>query len=111
MLILSLSLSLHLFARRANQETQVQSDSKIPAMPAVDFHLENEISKATMMLFNFRTTLGEEKIPRELLDIAKGVVFLTVVKLGFIFTGRYGTGIVVAKLPDGRWSAPSAVMV
>lgn len=63
------------------------------------------------MLYNFKNTLGEEKIPRELLDIAKGVVFLTIVKAGFMFTGRYGTGLVVAKLPDGRWSAPSAVMI
>jgi len=46
-----------------------------------------------------------------LLDIAKGVVFLTVVKAGFMFTGRYGTGLVVAKLDDGSWSAPSAVIL
>ena len=29
--------------------------------------------------------------------------------MGFIFTGRMGTGLVVARLPDGRWSAPSAI--
>lgn len=63
------------------------------------------------MLYCFKNTLGEEKIPKELLDIAKGVVFLTVVKAGFMFTGRYGTGIVVAKLADGSWSAPSAVVL
>ena len=83
----------------------------MPAMPSLDFHLEKEISKATSMLLTFKNTLGEEKIPRELLDIAKGVVFLTIVKVGFMFTGRYGTGLIVAKLPDGRWSAPSAVMI
>ncbi len=63
------------------------------------------------MLYCFKNTLGEEKIPKELLDIAKGVVFLTVVKAGFMFTGRYGTGLVVAKLADGSWSAPSAVVL
>ncbi len=63
------------------------------------------------MLHCFKNTLGEEKIPKELLDIAKGVVFLTVVKAGFMFTGRYGTGLVVAKLDDGSWSAPSAVVL
>lgn len=35
--------------------------------------------------------------------------FLTVIKVGFVFTGRIGTGLVVARLPDGRWSAPSAI--
>lgn len=83
----------------------------LPAMPAIDFYMEKEIIKATTMLNNFKSTLGEEKIPRELLDIARGVVFLTIVKCGFMFTGRYGTGLVVAKLPDGRWSAPSALML
>ena len=83
----------------------------MPSMPSIDFYLEKEIRKATTMLYNFKNTLGEEKIPRELLDIAKGVVFFTIIKVGFMFTGRYGTGLVVAKLPDGRWSAPSAVQM
>lgn len=63
------------------------------------------------MLHAFKCSLGEEKIPRELLEIAQGVVFLTIVKVGFMFTGRYGTGLVVAKLKDGKWSAPSAVQL
>lgn len=99
--------------RRANQITTVEKapSGHMPNMPSVDFHLEREIMKATQMLLAFRHTLGEEKIPRELLDIAKGVVFLTIIKAGFMFSGRYGTGLVVAKLPDNRWSAPSAVML
>ena len=96
---------------RANQAAVVDPKASSISLPSVDFYLENEIAKATTMLYNFKNTLGEEKIPRELLDIAKGVVFLTIVKAGFMFTGRYGTGLVVAKLPDGRWSAPSAVMI
>jgi len=94
-----------------NQETYIDYNPSIPALPAVNFKLENELMKATVMLHNFRHTNGEEKIPRELLEIAQGVVFLTVLKAGFMFTGRYGTGLVVAKLPDGTWSAPSAVML
>jgi len=50
-------------------------------------------------------------IPRRLLAMAKGVVFFTIVKLGFIFTGRYGTGLIVSRLPNGKWSAPSAVQM
>lgn len=80
-------------------------------LPSVDFYLENEIKKATNMLYYFTKTVGEEKIPKELLDIAKGVVFLTVIKAGFMFTGRYGTGLILAKLSDGSWSAPSAVTI
>lgn len=83
----------------------------MPSLPSIDFYLENEIKKAATMLYTFKNTLGEERIPRELLDIAKGVVFFTIIKVGFMFTGRYGTGLVVAKLPNGSWSAPSAVQM
>lgn len=94
-----------------NQDTYVDYNPMMPNMPAIQFKLEAEITKATLTLHNFRTTNGEEKIPRELLDIARGVVFLTIFKVGFMFTGRYGTGLVVAKLNDGTWSAPSAIMM
>eukprot|EP01038_Epipyxis_sp_PR26KG_P011820 gene11820-15818_t len=95
---------------RANLETVIpENNNSMPNLPSLDFYMENEIRKATTMLLCFKNTLGEEKIPRELLDIAKGVVFFTIIKAGFMFTGRYGTGLVVAKLDDGGWSAPSAV--
>ncbi|XP_075413298.1 SH3 domain-containing YSC84-like protein 1 [Tenrec ecaudatus] len=40
---------------------------------------------------------------------AKGLAILSVVKAGFLVTARGGSGIVVARLPDGKWSAPSAI--
>lgn len=35
---------------------------------------------------------------------------ITVLKAGFIGSGRFGSGIVVARLADGSWSAPSAIV-
>lgn len=35
---------------------------------------------------------------------------MTVVKAGLIWSGRAGSGLVVAKLENGDWSAPSAIM-
>ena len=35
---------------------------------------------------------------------------MTVLKAGFLGSGRFGSGIVVARLSDGSWSAPSAIM-
>jgi SH3 domain-containing YSC84-like protein 1 len=102
---------LRIAVGKYNQEMYVDYNPMVPSLPAVQFKLDQEISKAVIMLHNFRTTQGEEKIPRELLDLARGVVFLTIVKVGFMFTGRYGTGLVVAKLHDGTWSAPSAIML
>ena len=54
---------------------------------------------------------GEERIPADMLEIAKGVAFLTIAKVGMMFTARYGTGIVISRLSDGSWSCPSAITV
>lgn len=105
----SIQGELRALVSRCNLETTVTLDKKVPNVPQVDFYLENEIKNATRVLHHFRTTHGEEKIPQEMLEIAKGVVFLTVVKAGFIFSGRYGTGFVISKHADNRWSAPSAL--
>jgi lipid-binding SYLF domain-containing protein len=51
----------------------------------------------------------DKQIPIDLIHQAKGLAFLTVVKAGFVWTAKLGTGLVVVKLPDGKWSAPSAI--
>ncbi|CAB9510248.1 LAS seventeen-binding protein 3 [Seminavis robusta] len=38
-----------------------------------------------------------------------GVSFMTIIEAGFVFSGNVGTGIVLARQPDGSWSPPSAV--
>jgi lipid-binding SYLF domain-containing protein len=97
---------------RANQETSIAKDSMMPNLPsAMDFYLEKEINKAAVMVNHFKSNLDGQMIPRSLLEMAKGVVFFTIIKLGFVFTGRYGTGLVIARLPGGKWSAPSAVQI
>lgn len=39
----------------------------------------------------------------------QGLAVITVLKAGFLGSGRLGSGIVVARLSDGSWSAPSAI--
>ena len=41
---------------------------------------------------------------------AQGLAILTVIKAGFLGSGRFGSGLVVARLADQTWSAPSAIM-
>ncbi|EGU13405.1 hypothetical protein RTG_00116 [Rhodotorula toruloides ATCC 204091] len=48
-------------------------------------------------------------IPPSVLRRAKGFCFMSVAKAGFVFSARAGSGIVIARLEDGTWSAPSAV--
>jgi len=50
------------------------------------------------------------RIPARLLEQAKGIAVLTAVKGGFGLAGfEVGTGLVVARLSGGVWSAPSAI--
>lgn len=51
----------------------------------------------------------DDIIPASVLRRAKGFCFMSVAKAGFLFSGRAGTGVVIARLEDGAWSAPSAV--
>lgn len=37
------------------------------------------------------------------------LAIFTVLKAGFVWSGKAGSGIVIARLPDGTWSAPSCI--
>jgi len=52
----------------------------------------------------------DQRIPWQVLNEAKGIMFLSVVKGGVGFGGMLGTGIVMARNPTWRteWSAPCA---
>lgn len=38
-----------------------------------------------------------------------GLAVFRVIKAGFVFSGKAGSGVVIARLPDGSWSAPSCI--
>lgn len=80
----------------------------------ISFNLESDIKKATYTLYNFTSDNlmeGPDKIPKELISSAKGIAFFTILKAGFLFSGRIGTGLVISRLADGNWSAPSSVLL
>ncbi|KIK99926.1 hypothetical protein PAXRUDRAFT_30177 [Paxillus rubicundulus Ve08.2h10] len=74
--------------------------------------LPKECNKATQIFSSFvdgRNNGLDGIIPRSVLENAKGFAIFTVFKAGFVFSARAGTGLVIAKLDDGSWSAPSAI--
>ncbi|KAF2271545.1 DUF500-domain-containing protein [Westerdykella ornata] len=75
--------------------------------------MRSECIKTGKILASFidpRQAFGPDKvIPPHILANAKGLAILTVFKAGFLGTARFGSGVVVARLPDGSWSAPSAI--
>jgi len=48
-------------------------------------------------------------IPRGMIKNCKGIILLSVVEAGFIFSGNVGTGVIIANKYDGTWSPPSAL--
>ncbi|KAK5136738.1 hypothetical protein LTR08_002034 [Meristemomyces frigidus] len=75
--------------------------------------MRSECKKCGRILASFidpRQAFGPDKIiPPSILANAKGLAILTVFKAGFLGSARFGSGVVVARLADGTWSAPSAI--
>ncbi|KAI9826558.1 MAG: hypothetical protein M1832_006154 [Thelocarpon impressellum] len=93
--------------------------------------MSSECKKAGKILASFvdpRQSFGPDKIiPPDILANSKvhgtsfqmysssslimfqGLAIITVLKVGFVGSARTGSGVVVARLPDGSWSAPSAI--
>jgi len=43
------------------------------------------------------------------LQRAKGLAIFTIIKAGFVWSAKVGSGVVIARLEDGSWSAPSCL--
>ncbi|KAK4549391.1 hypothetical protein LTR36_006388 [Oleoguttula mirabilis] len=75
--------------------------------------MRSECKKCGRILASFvdpKQSFGPDKIiPPSILANAKGLAILTVFKAGFLGSARFGSGVVVARLSDGTWSAPSAI--
>ncbi|NP_001410169.1 SH3 domain-containing YSC84-like protein 1 [Danio rerio] len=76
-------------------------------------NLKSEAKKAAKILREFTeisNRMGPDKlIPAHVIAKAQGLAILSVFKAGFMITARGGSGIVIARLADGSWSAPSAI--
>ncbi len=65
------------------------------------------VDDCTGILRQFQS-MPETAIPRSVMRHAKGLAIMTVLKVGFGFSGKGGQGLVVAR-NDGEWSGPSFV--
>ncbi|KAJ5463234.1 hypothetical protein N7475_008178 [Penicillium sp. IBT 31633x] len=73
--------------------------------------LSSECKKAAAIIESFinpRLKI-DGQIPRKILAGAKGIAIFTAFRVGFLGSVRFGSGLIVARLPDGSWSAPSAM--
>ncbi|KAG2362934.1 hypothetical protein BDR07DRAFT_1401919 [Suillus spraguei] len=78
------------------------------------FTLPGEAEKAAKILESFLANPSHPEsalnsIPTAVLQHARGLAVFQVLKAGFMFSGKAGSGLVIARLPDGSWSAPSCI--
>jgi lipid-binding SYLF domain-containing protein len=68
---------------------------------------QERVDQAASIIQRFKA-LPENSIPAAVLNEARGLAILTVVKAGFIWSGKFGDGVVVARLGKG-WSGPAFI--
>src|SRR5438067_529421 len=68
---------------------------------------QDDVDASTSIIRDFRH-MQENAIPRSVLRNAQGLAIMRVVKAGFIFSGKAGKGLVVARTRHG-WSGPSFI--
>lgn len=91
--------------------SRVQSSSQSFAQ---GFSLPGEAEKAAKILASFLADPDHPEsalnsIPKVVLQRARGLAVFQVLKAGFVFSGKAGSGLVISRLPDGSWSAPSCI--
>ncbi|WFD30887.1 hypothetical protein MSPP1_001911 [Malassezia sp. CBS 17886] len=99
-----------LFAQNATREIETQSRAV-----QAGFSLPGECERASRILQSFladpyNPDSALNAIPKAVLQQAKGLAVFTVVKAGFVWSGKAGSGVVTARLPDGSWSAPTCIV-
>src|SRR4029434_1748493 len=77
------------------------------ATAAAHADMQDDVNQAVSILERFQE-IPESAIPDVIMREAKGLAIITITKAGFVFSGRGGTGIVVARTDKG-WSGPSAI--
>jgi lipid-binding SYLF domain-containing protein len=74
---------------------------------AANANEQDAVDRSAVTIREFRH-MPEKGIPHHILRNARGLAVISVVKAGFIFSGKAGEGVVVARTRYG-WSGPSFV--
>ena len=69
--------------------------------------MQDDVDRA-LSIFERFGAMPETAVPPAVMRDAKGVAIFAITKVGFVLTGRGGTGVVLARTEKG-WSGPSAI--
>eukprot|EP00483_Globobulimina_turgida_P008617 UN08635 len=105
---------LSLFGKKAKEAGKKAKQSAIKAKEAADARLtmEGQLKAAHESLSKFLSPELdiEKQIPVQLMQGAKGIVFLSSIKASFGFGASIGAGVIMAKLDYGAgWSGPCSI--
>ncbi|MBA2079642.1 MAG: hypothetical protein BGP10_02220 [Rhodanobacter sp. 68-29] len=83
-------------------------------LPALAAHADDDTPQAraqtAVRVLNEIEQAPDKAIPSDLLKDAKAIAVIPdVLKVGFVFGGRRGEGLISVKRPDGTWSNPSFI--
>ncbi|MBD8874244.1 lipid-binding SYLF domain-containing protein [Rhodanobacter sp. DHB23] len=83
----------------------------LPAMVAhADDDTPQQRAQSAVRVLNDIEQAPDKSIPSDLLKDAKAIAVIPdVLKVGFVFGGRRGEGLISVKSPDGTWSNPSFI--
>ncbi|ORX45386.1 DUF500-domain-containing protein [Piromyces finnis] len=95
------------FVENITNAIKIQIKSLMPV--SLDKECEKAAETTKGFIFNDNMEVKNPIISPTTIKNAKGLVILTIGKAGISFTIRGGSGVLITRLPDGTWSAPSAV--
>jgi SH3 domain-containing YSC84-like protein 1 len=78
------------------------------ACSAASAATEQEIVDQSVKIVHNFYEMPERQIPRSIMRNARGLAIIRVLKAGFVFSGKGGQGVVVARTGHG-WSGPSFI--
>lgn len=87
----------------------IYTDVAAPA--TVEATTTNANGKPTTVAAKPRKNRTLLTIPSKVIDSAVGLAIFTTARAGFHLSGATGSGILVARLPDGSWSPPTGIQV
>lgn len=70
--------------------------------------MQDDVDRAASIIQRFQA-IPENAIPDAVMSDARGLAIITMMKVGFIFSGRGGSGIVIARTGRNTWSGPCAI--
>ena len=77
------------------------------AVAIADATEQDTVNRCAAIISQFQQ-MPEKAIPRDVFRRAKGLAIMSVIKAGFIFSGKGGQGVMIARTPRG-WSGPSFI--